>query len=219
MLHVDFTAFKKAYLTRFPKPLPTPRALQGLSELLANLSQDIAIEDLRWAAYMLATVKHECANRWIPVTEMGNRAYFDKYNTGTPLGARLGNTSPGDGYLYRGRGYVQITGRSNYRHLGQALQMADTLETQPDLALRGDVAYKIMSYGMRKGSFTGRNLGQFISATACDFKSARKIINGLDQADKIAGYARELELALIESTAADSPGGSTPITVHEEVAA
>jgi predicted chitinase len=190
LLHLDPTVFRKAYVAHFPKPIPTPAALQGLSDILAHVSQDSEISDIRWLAYMLATVKHECANRWMPVTEVGKHDYFDKYNADTSLGAQVGNTQPGDGYLYRGRGFVQITGRRNYRRLGQLLKMGDSLETNPDLALREDVAYNIMSYGMRKGSFTGRKLGQFITQTACDYKNARRIINGLDQADRIAGYAQ-----------------------------
>jgi hypothetical protein len=46
---------------------------------------------------------------------------------------------------------------------------------------------------MSKGLFTGKKLSDFISGDACDYKNARKIINGLDQAALIAQYALTFE--------------------------
>lgn len=211
MLRFDRTRFSNAYAGAFPKPARPPTAIEGLNALLTSVEGDAGIDDIRWIAYMFATIKHECANAWIPVTERGNRSYFDKYETGTAIGARLGNTEPGDGFLYRGRGYVQITGRRNYTLLGQKLHMGQALAKEPDLALSQDVAYKIMSYGMRNGTFTGRKLSQFIGPGQCDYKNARKIINGLDQADRIASYATALEQILRASLATTAAAASSSI--------
>jgi putative chitinase len=193
MLVLNSKIFLQGYSQAFPKPALTGTALAGINSLLAALQQDSDLSDVRWAAYMLATIKHECANSWCPILERGPLAYFDKYNAGTAIGARLGNTQPGDGFLYRGRGYVQITGRRNYGALGKDINLDGQLIANPDLALKPEIAYRIMSYGMRRGAFTGRSLGQFISATEADYLHARKIINGLDQAPKIEGYAVALE--------------------------
>lgn len=59
--------------------------------------------------------------------------------------ASLGNTQPGDGKLYRGRGYIFLTGRANYsrmgREIGVDLEAAPELLEQPELAARVAILY------------------------------------------------------------------------------
>lgn len=196
-MQFDHGKFFTGYRATFGKL--SQDTVDGLELLGRNMEEDPDLKGhLQWAAYILATVKHECANRWRPITEFGNKAYFEKYETGTPLGMRLGNTEPGDGFRYRGRGYVQITGRANYRRLSNQLGLGpeENLEADPDQALRPMISYRIMSSGMRKGSFTGKKLADFIKPESCDYRNARKIINGLDKADLIAEYATKLEAIL-----------------------
>jgi putative chitinase len=172
--------------------------VSGLDNLLGYIELDNDVTDLRWAAYMLATIKLECADTFQPITERGQRAYFNKYEPGTSIGKNLGNTVKGDGFLYRGRGYVQLTGRANYQKMSSNLGLTgeDDLILNPDHALHPDVAYRIMSYGMRHGSFTGKKLGDYINSTTCDYTNARRIINRLDQAATIKGYAVNFESIL-----------------------
>lgn len=195
-MKIDHTAFFNGYRNAFGRIKQD--TVTGIELLGRQMESDPEITDLRWAAYMLATVKHECANKWLPITEYGNKSYFDKYNAGTTIGKRLGNTQPGDGYKFRGRGYVQITGRANYDKLSKALNLpADqNLIDHPENTLIPAVAYGIMSYGMRHGTFTGKKLADYISGDKCDYKNARRIINGLDQCDTIKGYAEKLESIL-----------------------
>lgn len=178
-----------------------PAQYQGLDQLLAFIEIDPGIDDDRWVAYMLATLEHECARTFQPITEFGAPDYFLKYEPGTARGQRLGNTEPGDGALFKGRGYVQITGRGNYLRLGQALGVGSLFVKQPELVLEPANAYRIMSIGMHNGLFTGRKLATYINDAGCDYVNARRIINGTDQAELIAGYAAMYEKVLKKARA------------------
>src|SRR6185312_10129046 len=145
--------------------------------------------DNRKLAYLLATAFHECAATMQPISERGAVRYFAKYDAGTKLGKALGNTLSGDGYRFRGRGYVQLTGRANYVSAGSKLGV--DLAANPDLALAPDIAAKIIVRGMSEAWFTGKKLSDYINSGHCDFVAARKIINGTDRAVLIAGYAND----------------------------
>lgn len=144
-------------------------------------------------AYLLATCRHETADTMQPITEYGGRKYFDKYDTGK-LAKALGNTpeADGDGFKYRGRGYVQITGRANYSKAGDWLKL--DLLGNPDLALQPTIAAQILVRGCCNGWFTGKKLSDYLPG---DYTNARRVVNGTDKADLIAGYARGFEAALI----------------------
>jgi putative chitinase len=167
----------------------------GLQNLLNGLQQDEEWNNLNEIAYVLATIKWETMNTFAPIHEVGSLSYFDKYEPGTAIGDRLGNTRAGDGFLYRGRGYVQITGRENYTHIGSLLGV-DLVNT-PDLALEPGIAYRIAANGMRDGWFTGRRLSQYMPAGGSpDYTNARRIINGLDHAADIAAFAQRFATML-----------------------
>ncbi|HEY5514275.1 MAG TPA: glycoside hydrolase family 19 protein [Geomonas sp.] len=160
----------------------TEPSQSGLCSLLDFLEADVNITDPRHAAYMLATALHETAKTYRPIAEYG-KGSGRKY--GTPAA---------NGKVFYGRGYVQLTWAENYQAMGQALGV--DLYCNPDLAMQPDVSYQIMSRGMRKGSFTGVSLSRFIAGEKCDFKGARKIINGTDCDERIAGYAVKILEAL-----------------------
>jgi len=81
----------------------------------------------------------------------------------------LGNVQKGDGYRYRGRGYIQLTGRSNYRAAGAALGMP--LEKDPDLVEQPAMAAKTAVY------FWKANVQPRVSNWD-DVNAITKVING-----------------------------------------
>ena len=162
----------------------TDEKRSSIEQILSFLEADERVTDFRHAAYMLATVKRECGDEWKPIRE---------YSRGK--GLKYGKPDPVTGKVYYGRGYVQLTWKDNYKTMGDVLKV--DLVNNPDLALDAKIAYRIMSYGMRNGSFTGVGLKRYIHDDVCDFKNARRIINGTDVADLIAGFATNI-LACLE---------------------
>ncbi len=169
------------------------KQVEGINAILDTIERSRVC--VNHAAYMLATAYHETAYTMQPILEYGGRAYFDKYDTGK-LAAALGNTSgkDGDGFKYRGRGYVQLTGFANYKRAGDILGV--DLVDNPDLALDATVAAAVMINGMTKGWFTGKKLSDYINEYLPNYIAARRVINGLDRAGKIAAEAAAFELAL-----------------------
>jgi len=130
--------------------------------------------DLRWLAYLLATVYHECAQKMWPVTEAGSAEYLQGKEY----------------YPYIGRGFVQLTWEDNYRSASAALGLIDERDMveHPEVALDSLIAARVLFRGCAEGWFTGRKLGQYFNDETDDPVNARQIINGNDQDDLIAGY-------------------------------
>jgi len=157
---------------------------------------------IAWCAYALATAWHETAHTMQPIKEYGGDKYFTRmYDiTGNrpTLAMRMGNTTPGDGPKYCGRGYVQLTWKSNYQKASEKLGI--DLVGNPDFAMDLNVAADILRHGMRNGWFTGKSFQTYLPAsgpaTAAQFQAARRIINGVDKSALIAGYAVEFQKAL-----------------------
>lgn len=182
----------------------TLNARAGLLGLARMISANQSLTDPRQVAYLLATIKHETAHTFQPVIERGQRAYFNRYDPSTRLGKALGNSSQGDGYRFRGRGYVQITGRRNYQKLSSIV--ARDLVAKPEDACLPEVAFQIAVVGMLQGLFTGKAIGRYINERKCDYVNARRVINGTDKAETIAFYAERFEELLKKTSNVNSPG-------------
>ncbi len=78
--------------------------------------------------------------------ESGGLRYMEEIASGAAYEGRkdLGNTQPGDGRRYKGRGPIQLTGRANYREVGKALGL--DLERHPEIAARPEVGFRIAAY-------------------------------------------------------------------------
>jgi putative chitinase len=153
------------------------------------------VTSLEQIAYVLATAKHEAYHPtsnpdWHPVREgftMTNggaiKAVTSLYNA-KKISKNYALPLP-NGLSYYGRGLVQITHPGNYQSVGKRLGI--DLYSNPDLALRLDVAADILVVGMKEGIFTGVKLSTYFNASKTDALNARRIINGIDQQVRIAG--------------------------------
>lgn len=183
--------------------------VDGLNDIL-KASED---KPIRHRAYILATGYHETGLAMSPNVESLNYTTASRIRAVWPArfasvaeaqpyvrnpkalankvyNGRMGNRSgTDDGWNYRGRGQVHITGRDNYLKAGSAIGV--DLVGSPDLALRRDVSARVLVEGMSQGWFTGKGLTDYQS-----YVDMRRVVNGTDQAEKIAGYAVKFEAAL-----------------------
>lgn len=89
---------------------------------------------------------------------------------------RMGNggIASGDGYRYRGRGWLQLTGRANYARMGAALGL--DLERQPDLAARADIAWSVAGVYLATRRSAGRSALEW--ADLDNVERVTRIVNG-----------------------------------------
>ncbi|WNG36709.1 LysM peptidoglycan-binding domain-containing protein [Archangium violaceum] len=169
-------------------------SLQQLRAIMPNLSADRAqqllphlnsamreanINTPRRQAAFLAQLAHESAQF----------RYFEEIASGAAYEGRrdLGNTQPGDGVRYKGRGPIQLTGRSNYRAAGQALGI--DLENNPHRAADPDVGFRTAAW-----FWNSRNLNAY--ADAGNFDAVTYRVNGgyNGKASRDAYYQRALSV-------------------------
>lgn len=112
-------------------------------------------------------------------------------------GGRMGNVNPGDGYRFRGRGYIQLTGRETYREIGRIAGL--DLENNPELASRPEHAVRIAC-----AFWNWKRINP--SCDVGDYKEVTRKINGGDN-----GWADRLEW-LDKVQRLLRPGGTTPAT-------
>jgi putative chitinase len=140
---------------------------------------------LEQSAYILATAYHETAQTMQPIEEYGG------WNT---------TYAP-----WFGRGFVQLTWEENYEKQQNKLDAIPQVHTYEipyqvhddyNLALDPRTSAIITVGGMRDGDFTGKKLSDYIKPGSVDYVNARRIVNGTDRAEQIAGYAEKYEEAL-----------------------
>jgi predicted chitinase len=150
---------------------------------------------------VLATVATEVAS-FEPINEFGTPERFTKLYEGRD---DLGNTERGDGIRYHGRGFIQLTGRANYRSYGEKLGVP--LEDEPELALEADVAAAVIA-----DYFKDRKIAA--EARKGDWKQVRRKVNGgLNGFDRFSSVVNRLEKATEKRGAALLPGAIGPDVV------
>lgn len=211
VIEIDRARFYACIRGTIAKGRLAQKQVDGMNLILDRFEASAALTDKRWLAYMLATAWHETGGSMQPVEERLNysaarllKVFPRRFSAGEATAfagkpqmianrvyaKRLGNggEATGDGWRYRGRGLVQITGRANYRTFG--------IERAPERALEPDMAVRILMNGMVSGAFSGRRLADFFSWKREDWEGARAIVNGRDRAADIAGYGKAFFEAL-----------------------
>lgn len=115
-------------------------------------------------AMFVAQCAHE-TGRFRYVKEIGNDAYFQKYE----FRKDLGNVQPGDGVKFKGRGFIQITGRYNYTQCANAIGI--DIVAHPELAETYAVAAQVAGWYWQV-----KKLNMWCDANNC--KKVTKLING-----------------------------------------
>lgn len=148
-----------------------------------------------WRAYVLATAYHETGQRMQPCEEGGRGR-----------GKSYGRPGRNGGQVPYGRGDVQLTHDVNYERADRELSLNGALVADYNLALRPDISAKIIVAGMKAGWFTGKSLRHYLPeiATKEQFMAARRIVNGTDKAELIAGHALVFQAALLAAARPES---------------
>jgi len=121
--------------------------------------------------------------------------------------AKVYTDDDGAELAYFGRGYVQLTWWSNYAAAGVAIGRGLDLLLDPELVKSPEVAYALMSHGMRTGQgfANGHKFSQYFSGANTNYVGARRMVNGSDHAADIAAIASRFEAVLLK--AAITPAG------------
>jgi peptidoglycan L-alanyl-D-glutamate endopeptidase CwlK len=135
----------------FPSaPIENIRAnLPGILRAL----EDAGLSDQDMVLMALVTVYFETAGTFAPVTELKSR--FNTSPDGHPFDLYdnkkgLGNQGPPDGERFKGRGYIQLTGRAGYEHYDQAIGLKGQLTTYPEFASDPPIAAKIFAQTLKE---------------------------------------------------------------------
>lgn len=135
-----------------------------LSIKYKSLLAKYEITTLLRLSHFFAQIAHESGD-FKYLAELGGKSYFDKYEGREDLG----NTQKGDGYKFKGRGYIQVTGRANYSEISKDLKI--DFINNPEL-LEQEVNAMISALWF----WNKRKLNQF--ADLDDIKTITKKING-----------------------------------------
>ena len=169
---------------------PQFEGMQAKLDAFAAIGSPIA-----HVAYGLATSFWETGQKLQPVPEIGRGR-----------GKAYGKPGKHGGQIPYGRGDVQLTWDSNYEIADAELGLKGALLADFDRALETDISARIMVRGMTEGWFAGDKVGRhkfarYLPAKGVaisqQFTAARPIINGIDRAEKVAGYAMFFQAALV----------------------
>lgn len=188
------------------KPLFPATKASNIARYLPYVAAALAVTGLTDRAMILAalgTIRAETEG-FVPISELPSH-----YNTPAgrpPFSAYdgrkdLGNIEPGDGARYRGRGFVQLTGRYNYRDY--AKRIGADIEAFPDMANSPEVAAVLLALFLADRVTAMRK-----ALTEGDYKKARRLVNGgshgLDRFKSVFTIAEQVWLPNVAASIAAS---------------
>lgn len=183
-------------------------------QFIVNQAMQAGVNDPAQIKYMLATAQHETGKGHY-MREGGSANYLSYLNN------KLGNKGNADAVAYRGAGYSQLTGKSNFakwspivsKHFGQNIDLVKN----PDLAAHPDISAFILTHGMKTGNITGRAIGNYVDTSKgkADFRNARRTINGIStkqlaQIDKVLADIPMSEVQQMMANAQKGGGAAMP---------
>ena len=123
----------------------------------------------------LSTIRAE-AECFEPISELISR--FNTSPGGRPFDLYdyrrdLGNKGPPHGEKFRGRGFIQLTGRINYRQYGEVIGLGNELADNPELANQADIAAQLLAAFLKDKEERIRD-----AVKNDDLKTARHLVNG-----------------------------------------
>jgi len=144
-----------------------PNVLQGLV--------DVQLDNKPMVLMALGTIRAETAE-FVPISEFKSR--FNTAPDGEPFAlyddrTDIGNSQPGDGAKFKGRGFIQLTGKANYKKIGAQIGLGDGLVNDPELANDSKIAARILA------AFLKDKETRILQAlTDKNLRKARRLVNG-----------------------------------------
>ncbi|AWL91159.1 patatin-like phospholipase family protein [Bradyrhizobium ottawaense] len=203
---LDIRAISRCYADGSGLPVKSFQ-VHALQALLREWDHHPELTDLRQLAYVLATAAYESwdfrmlsenlvyrnatrltsvfripqdeAPRFVNNPEgLANRIYSGK----------MGNTEPADGWRYRGRGMIQLTGRGNYQKY--AALIGEPLEEEPDLLFNASVASRV-TFALFFGGGVNK-LTSYFNDAQDDWEGARAVVAGRAPAQILRQQAKPI---------------------------
>jgi putative chitinase len=162
-----------AHTVSYMFPVTPIANLQTNLPIVLGALRNVSLGDKPMTLMALATIRAETEG-FVPISEA--QSQFNTDPGGSPFGkydGKLGNTQPGDGARFRGRGFIQLTGRTNYQTHGASVGLGNQLIDQPDLADEPDIAAQLLASFLRV-----QESGIRQALRNGDLRTARQLVNG-----------------------------------------
>jgi putative chitinase len=183
--------------------VPAPRAnIEANLPYVLNALIAPGLADKQMILMALGTIRAETGS-FLPISE--GLSHFNTAPGGPPFGlydsrTDLGNQGHPDGERFKGRGFIQLTGRANYTLHSAAIGLGNQLIDNPDLANDPGIAARLLA------SFLKTNEQKIRAAlTANNLDKARRLVNGGSNGEDVFAEAYQIGLPLIPDQIAVAP--------------